>query len=369
MNEIEINLTEEIGHINKIPVRNLWLLMLYASDLFRSLAKKNIAVEDNPDDIPDLIAKILCRQVERRIQRNLSYGYQSRSDILHRVRGRIDLFYTERHQLLNRGKVACQFDELTVNTVLNRYARAALEKIAGIVKDKKTLAYKCRSLSASLKHMGVVGECPSRSEISSIRLGRHEVEDKPMMAAAQLAFNLALPTEMVGSKSLFSPERKIEWIRKLYEKGVAGFYDVALSPKGWRVTAGKQLNWQISNKTSGIDDIFPSMRADIILEHQELKWRIIIDTKFNTLTTGGWHRKQSLRNAYLYQIYTYIRSQENQNDPLSQNASGLLLHPSVDGDRNESVTIQNHQFQFATVDLSKSAKEIRKQLLDIIETN
>ena len=121
---------EGIGRIGRIPVRNLWLLMLYASDLFRELEKAKVAVEDNPDDIPDLVAELLCRQVERRIQRNLSYGYQSREAILGRVRGRIDLLATERHRLLDRGKIACRFDELTVDTARNRFVRAALEAVS-----------------------------------------------------------------------------------------------------------------------------------------------------------------------------------------------------------------------------------------------
>lgn len=104
------------GRIGRIPVRNLWLLMLYASDLFRDLEKAKVTVEDNPDEIPDLVAEILCRRVERRIQRNLSYGYQSRDAVLGRMRGRIDLLKTERHRLLERGKVACRFHELTIDT-------------------------------------------------------------------------------------------------------------------------------------------------------------------------------------------------------------------------------------------------------------
>ena len=120
---------EEIGRIGRIPVRNLWLLMLYASELFRDLEKSKVAVEDNPDDIPDLVAEILCRMVERRIQRNLSHGYRSREAVLGRVRGRIDLLNTVRDRLLDRGKVACRFDELTVDTARNRFVRAALEEI------------------------------------------------------------------------------------------------------------------------------------------------------------------------------------------------------------------------------------------------
>ena len=356
---------EGIGRIGRIPVRNLWLLMLYASDLFRDLEKAKVAVEDNPDDIPDLVAEMLCRRVERRIQRNLSYGYQSREAVLGRVRGRIDLLKTERHRLLDRGKVACRFHELTIDTARNRYVRTALEEISKIVL-RGGLAHRCRSLAASLRRMGVIGERPNRGEVSIDRFGRHDADDQPMVAAAHLAFSLALPTEAAGSKQLSLPDREITWIRKLYEKGIAGFYDVVLSQKGWRVDAGKTIGWQIESKSLGIDKILPSMRTDIILDHPVAERRIVIDTKFNSVVTRGWYREESLRSGYVYQIYAYLRSQEGKGDLLAENASGLLLHPSVGDMVNEAVVIQNHEIRFATVDLGGTAKEIREQLLQVL---
>lgn len=356
---------EEIGRIGSIPVRNLWLLMLYASDLFRDIEKAKVAVEDNPDDIPDLVAEILCRRVERRIRRNLSYGYQSREAVLGRVRGRIDQLNTERRRLLERGKVACRFDELTIDTTRNCFVRAALEEISKIVR-RRSLAHRCRSLAASLKRMGVIGERPNRSEVSMDRFGRLDADDKPMLAAAHLAFNIALPTEATGAKQLSLPDRDITWIRKLYEKGIAGFYDVVLSKSGWRVDAGKTMSWQIERKTLGIDKILPTMRTDIILDHSDAGRRIVIDTKFNSVVKRGWYREETLRSGYLYQIYAYLRSQEGKGDPLAKNASGLLLHPSVGYMVNEAVVIQNHEIRFATVDLGSSAREIREQLLQVL---
>ncbi len=354
-----------MGHIGRIPVRNLWLLMLYASDLFRDLERAKIAVEDTPDEIPDLVAEMLCHQVERRIRRNLSYGYQSREAVLGCVRGRIDLLSTERHRLLDRGKVACRFDELTIDTARNRYVRSALEEISLIVL-RGALAHRCRSLAASLRRLGVTGECPSRGAVSIDRFGRHDSDDQPMVAAAHLAFNLALPTEAAGAKHLSLPDREIHWIRKLYEKGIAGFYAVVLSQRGWRVSAGKTMGWQIESKSSGIDKILPSMRTDIILDHIELGHRIVVDTKFNSVVTQGWYREETLRSGYLYQMYAYLMSQDGKEDPFWERASGLLLHPAVGERMDETVVIQNHAIRFATVDLGASTKIIRQQLLDLV---
>ena len=360
---------DDIKHIGKIPVRNLWLLMLYASDIYKELDAANIAVEENPDDIPDLVAEMLCRRVEHRIQRNLSYSYQSRDAVLSRVRGRIDLLGTERGRLLERGKIACRFDELTIDTPRNRYVRAALEAISKVVK-RKDLAHWCRSLDIRLRRMGVSQVRPSRSEVSVDRFGRHDVEDKPMVAAAHLAFNLALPTESEGTRQLFLPEREtLWWLYKLFEKGIAGFYGTVLPKQRWHVRAGKKLSWQIDGESSNIENILPNMKTDIIIDNIQVAHRTVIDTKFTSILKTNQYNQKKISSGYLYQMYAYLRSQEGSDDLLYDNAGGLFIHPSIGEDVNEYVVIQNHKIQFATVDLGATAIEIREQLLSIIQSS
>ena len=364
--QLDSNAVEDIGYVGRIPVRNLWLLMLYASNLFRQTDRvKRTAVEENPDDIPDLVAEILTRSVERRLKRNLSFGYLARDAVLSRVRGRIDLLQTERRQLLQRGKIACRFEELTVDTPRNRFVLAALNKIAKVARDGK-LRQRCLSLANTLDRIGVSRTFTYGSLVSVDTIGRLDASDRLMVAAAHLAFDLALPTETAGLRHLSSPKREEQWIRTLFEKAVAGFYDVVLEKPDWRVHAGKRLEWPTANKTLGIDEILPQMRTDIVLDNNAAGRRIVIDTKFTAILTEGWYKKESLKSGYLYQIYAYLRSQEESEDPLWASASGLLLHPAIDERIDESVVIQGHEFRFATVNLSATAAEIRRQLLHVV---
>ena len=354
------------GYIGRIPVRNLWLLMLYASDLFRARGAGNAGLEDSPDDLPDLVAEILTRAVDSRLRKRLSSGYRHRELALHRVRGRIDVLTTERHQLLARGMVACRFDELTIDTPRNRLVRSALETISRIV-TRPDVAHRCRALAGDMKAMGVAGNAPTRAETSTDRIGRHDAGDAHMMAAARLALDLALPTEAAGSNVLPLPDRQEVWVRRLFERAVGGFYDVSLSPHGWQVRCGCTLVWPIERKTSGIDAIMPNMRTDVILDHEELGRRILIDTKFTSVVTSGWHREQTLRSGYLYQVYAYLRSQVGHGDLLADHAEGLLLHPAIGESVDEAIVIQGQQIRFATVDLSASAADIRSQLSRLCE--
>jgi len=354
------------GRIGRIPVRNLWLLMLYASDLFRMQGLSHIRLDENPEDIADLVAEILAHAVETRLLRSLSCGYQLREAVLSRVRGRVDSLATEQRQLLQRGLVACRFEELTVNTPRNRLVRAALQKVARLVRSSR-LARRCRQSAHALERLGVAGDMPSEKDIIGDRMGHHDAADRFMVEASQLAIELALPTESSGSHWLTQPDREITWVRRLYEKAVGGFFRVALMGTGWRVTTGSFQKWQSTQQTAGGKDILPNMQTDIVLEHAAHGRRIVIDTKFTSLLVGGWYRDDILRSAYVYQIYAYLRSQVGAGNSLADSAAGLLLHPSVGGMHDETVVIQGHPIRFATVDLAATPKEIRAQLLSMIQ--
>lgn len=357
--------TSDGGFIGRIPVRNLWLLMLYASDLFRARGIGSIGLEDSPEDMPDLVAEILLHAVELRQRRRLSLGYRSRNAVLNRVRGRIDVLATERHQLLDRGLVACRFDELTIDTPRNRFVRVALETISRKV-TRSDVAHRCRLHASSMKSMGVSGELPSSALMSTDRFGRNDADDQFMMAAAKLAFDLVLPTEEAGSNLLSMPDREAVWVRRLFERAIGGFYDVVLSPLGWLVRRGSKQSWQIEMSTTRIDEIMPTMQTDIVLDHQSTGCRIVIDTKFTSVLTEGRYRKETLRSGYMYQMYAYLRSQVGAGDKLADTASGLFLHPTVEGEVDEAAVIQGHRIQFATVDLTASPAVIRTRLMHLV---
>ena len=355
-----------------IPVRNLWLLMLYASDLYRHLDTRKVAVEDNPEDIADLVAEILCHHVEERLRRNLSYGYKSEVAIISRVRGRIDTLTTECQRLLERGKICCKFDEMTIDTPRNRYVRAALECLTSPgINAAPENKHECGRLALSLERLGVSKGKPVNYSGKSERFGRHDTGDQKMIAAADLAFSLALPTEFEGLSYLTTPDNQKEWLRKLFEKAIAGFYKVELDKKKWDVNDGRRFNWQISDekdgKSDGIDEILPGMKTDIIVDRRSPGARLVIDTKFNPITKEGHHRKETLRSNSIYQMYAYLRSQEDEEDATTQSSIGMLLHPAIDEEVTEWVTIQGHTIWFCTVNLGESASSIRERLRLLID--
>lgn len=111
----------------------------------------------------------------------------------------------------------------------------------------------------------------------------------------------------------------------------------------------------------------PHMALDVVLTSKDRQEKIVIDTKFTSLLKPGWYRDKSFSSAYIYQMYAYLRSQEERGEP-HRTATGVLLHPATDKSEKFTVSIQGHTFVFATVNLNAPVKEIRKELLDILVT-
>ena len=367
--------TTVAGFIGRIPVRNIWLLLLYASQLYRELPEtQRVEMEEAPDDIPELVAELLANAVERRMRRNLTVGYRRRADVLNRVRGRIDLLRTERRQLLQRGQVACVFDELTVDTPRNRCVREALLLLARVIK-REPLERRCRELAARLGSAGVQSEPDARrvsGQILRSGAGWTDAEERQMLAAARLAFDLAIPTEQSGNALLPMADRDAhEWWR-LFQDATAGFYGVALPPSGWTVRPQRHLRWVLENPTPGLKQIMPTLKPDIVLNldgpnNPSNRRRVVIDAKFTEMVSPGQYREQTLDRDHIYQMYAYLRSQEDTGDPLWRHATGVLLYPSLGVDYDEAATIQCHRLRFATVNLVAASRTIRRQLLRIVD--
>ncbi|MCZ0963509.1 5-methylcytosine-specific restriction endonuclease system specificity protein McrC [Paracoccus benzoatiresistens] len=350
--------------LDKIPVRNVWLLFLYASGLARFRDRFEAEVEASPD-FESLVARLLCYATEKRLRRNLSFGYRQQEETLRRVRGRIDILESVSHDLFRKGQVACRFEELTINTPRNRLVRAALLSLLGRL-DDADLAHRCRTLAHALGRAGVTGDKPSRAEIVSDQIGRHEADDRLIVSLARAVFDLILPTESAGAHSLLKAQRDETEFRKLFEKAIGNFFAAELSREdGWRVYPGKQYKWAVAAASTGIAAYLPIMITDIILENVTQKRRIVIDTKFTEVLTKSQHGASRFKTSHLYQLYAYLRSQEQPGDPLSMSSDGILLYPSVGMDVDEAALIQGHRLRFVTIDLARPSLEVIERLQDI----
>lgn len=345
----------------QIPIRNVWLLQLFASALYRSDGTALVAAEENPEDLPRLVARILADEVSHRLHTGLTVGFRESTRAVTRVRGRINVMTTERHQLFKRGLVSCTFDEIVADIPSNRLVRAALERAARLVPNEP----RYRSLALQLEAAGVRGPSPQLSVVPALQRQRLLARDRLMLAAAELLLTLVIPTTDDGNKLLPLPSLEDRYMRRLFEHATFGLYSHRLAPQGWDVARGERQSWQIERASAGMSEIFPSMQLDIVLRSPATKdsaaRKVVIDTKFTAITKPGFYRAETLSSTYVYQIYSYLKSQEGIGEV--PKPEGLMLHPSVGEEVDEEVVIQGHRIRFATVDLTAESGDFVQSFL------
>ncbi|WP_052207531.1 5-methylcytosine restriction system specificity protein McrC [Sinomonas humi] len=350
----------------EIPVRNVWLLVLYASEFYQSGPEAFDGIEEYPEKLPELLAELLVASTEDRLRRPLTPSFARTSRDLSRVRGGIDTLRTESHQLLSRGLVACRFDELTADTPRNRMIRTALESVAPLCSDEE-LSRRCRAQSQRLSGLGV-GLLNRRAgeRDAQVRITRNDARDRSVLLAAKLALELALPSGYMtpGHGRGELSERQF---RHLFERAVGGFYAAHGTARGWTVQRGRKVDWKASEATMGLGALLPHMVTDVWIEDDRRGRRLILDTKFAPALTAGRFAKVTLRSGHLYELYTYVRAQEASLDRLAASAGGLLLYPAVGCSVAESFVTAGHRLGAATVDLSLSSVEVRDQLIAAVK--
>lgn len=348
----------------QIPLRNVWLLFLYAADLARFNSALSVEAE-SASDLPELVARLLAQVVQQRLRRNLSRGYRPKHAVISRVRGRIDMLATSSGQLLDRGQVACRFEEHTMDTPRNRLVRAALDSVALRV-NKPDVVHECKVMSQLLGRMGVAALKPSRADMAKDQVGRNEAADVLMVSLAKMVFEVMIPSELEGQSRTLGVDVDVHLLRRLFEKAVANALRLQLQPLGWQVQHGRKLSWPVVFASDGIQAHLPGMQTDIELVNVAEKRKLVIDTKFTNIFTASQYKDEVLRSGYLYQLYTYLRTQEETTKDQGWRSEGMLLHPQYGPGLDAFVDMQGHRLRFKTIDLQGTAEEFEAQLLGLV---
>ena len=244
-----------------IPIRNIWLLMAYAADLPKDFLSKKTATQDFEENLMDTVAELLCTETKRQLKFGLSVGYESVSEELSRLRGKVDHLRSASSNSFLRGKIFCNYEKLNYNTVENQIVRLSLYKISRYV-ENPDIAFTCRALNDHLSGLGV-GLFSGNT--GSYLLGGvdHRRRNSHLLALAILALRMDLVSEETGKGSFLSPSKQESWIRSLYEKAIGGFYRHHLVSTDWIVNTGCKHTFFRTDSSPGLSHILPNMKTDI----------------------------------------------------------------------------------------------------------
>lgn len=346
----------------RIPVRNLWLLMLYASELFADDADvREAGLEDSPGDLLDMVAEVLVNAAEHRLHRPLSLRHLTHSADLTRVRGRIDHLRTHGHNLLAHGRVACRYDDLSVDHLLNRVIVSGLSA-AERGSTNSSLRERAAAARRAFLWSGVSDRAVSAVEAASLVLGRNDEAERRCVSAARLLLQMALLTESAGTERAVTPRRDIARWRKLYESAVRGFFHTVLQGS-WQVQLSQeQHRWPLDAASDGMTRLMPSMETDVVLRRSGE--RIVVETKFTSpISIHAQFGTHAFQRDHLFQLQTYLTTLDRCPE---ESLTGVLLYPQVEDPIDMAARVGGHTIRIKTVDLAGTSAKIRSELMSIV---
>lgn len=349
-----------------IPIRNLWHMLLYAWNEYPTTRQWTLAEVENAPTLDALLALILSSLVEQRLRIGLGRSYINEAQTIRGIRGRIDFTASLKRHTFERGQAYCHFQQYSANAPKNQIIRSMLARLAqtGEFGDHRTLAdslrHRLRSLTRALDGIDLIE--PTVDFIHRQLSIRDDGDYRLMLAICELLLQRQMPTESSGSHYAPTLQREALVLHRVYERFVANFYRLHL--RGYTVHAQSHLSWH----TQGENPYLPIMQPDLII--QAPNDLFVLDTKFTakSLIENVWG-KRLFDSSHLYQIYAYLRTQEDRSEQ-HQKAIGILLYPVIDGEKlSEKIEFREHTIRIEGLNLAAPWQDVEQQLLKIIAGN
>ena len=307
---------------NSIFIKNIYYMLSYAFTALKGSVYEDVRTEAF-DNIWNLFAAILSKGIGLQLKQGLYREYLNRVEDLSVVRGKINIPGTIRNRLKQRVAVTCDYDELSVNNLLNQILKSTVFLLLKRtdVEDK----YKAELKKEMLYFSGVENTDLNQVRWSDIRFQRNNRNYQLLLGICQLLTEGALMTTESGENHLasFIDEQRM---CRLYEKFILEYYaqNYGRRIKGFSSRA-LQIPWQLDD---GYDALLPVMQTDITLTYG--KQILIIDAKYYKQTMQNHFDVRTHHSGNLYQIFTYVKNKDVQVSGNGYKVSGMLLYAKTD---------------------------------------
>jgi 5-methylcytosine-specific restriction enzyme subunit McrC len=258
--------------LGAIPIKNLYYLLLYAWDRFTPKSQVDVGAEQSPD-LPNLLARVLVEGTRRLLRRGLDRGYNGYVEELTSPRGRFLLAEAAKRRSFTRGRMVCQFDELSPDVIHNRILKGTLIALA----KSNTLETSLREDVIELRHKlaGVTEVTLARRLFNQLQLSRSTGHYGLLMRICELLLELQLPEESGRGSRFADILSDKDRMPTIFEAFVRNFYRQEQN----EFSVGSELiPWDTGPMPLEHENFLPSMRTDVTL--RSCSRTVVIDAKF-----------------------------------------------------------------------------------------
>lgn len=332
-------------------------MLSYAFQTLRLSNYKDIATEPF-DNIHNLFAAILNKGIGQQLKQGLYREYQNKMEDMPTMRGRIDMPRTIRHKVAREQLLACEYDELSENNLLNQILKTTVmlllksRDVKGEYKDifKKKMLY----------FSGVDMIRPSYISWERVRFHRNNHTYQMLVSLCQLILQGMLLSDEQGEQRLASFVDE-QWMCRLYEKFILEYYKREF-PK--LKASAPRINWALDD---GEGTMLPVMQSDIMLSRENTV--LIIDAKYYSHNMQKQYNTYSIHSNNLYQIFTYVKNKDAEFVDKPHIVSGMLLYARTEDaiQPDNSYKMRGNRIDVKTLDLNQEFPVIAEQLNHIVE--
>ena len=195
-----------------IRIQNIYYMLSYAFRVLNEQGYRQVAVEKF-ENAAELCTEILIRGVSAQVKRGLSKAYMVQAEPLSAPRGKIDISASVKKQTMLKRQLACQYDEFSVNSYMNRIIRTTMDMLlkCSISKDRKKRLRKLLVCFSEVKPL-------ERNSINwKLQFNKNNQTYQMLISVCYLILNGLLQTTSDGSIKLmdFIDEQRM---CRLYEK-------------------------------------------------------------------------------------------------------------------------------------------------------
>lgn len=342
----------------QIPIENIYYLLCYAWNKLDEKDRVSIDIEDKTE-LLDLFAKILINASKILLKRGIDKNYVDQTSMLSGIKGKLEISQTLKSNLLSKQRTICTFDEFTANILSNQILVTTIYRLIRTKGLDNKLKVDLRNL---LRMFSDIDQIELKSSLfKQVKLNRNNYFYGFIMNVCQIIYENTLPSEEKGVFKFSDFMRDDNKMNKLFESFVRNFYRIEQN----KFKIGREIiKWQFTS-TETDKEYLPQMETDITLQDEFEK--IIIDTKYYRETMTINYDKEKIQSANLYQLFSYLINQHNE-DEKTLNATGILLYPTIEKEYDLNFKYENHNIYIRTVNLNSNWRNISSRLKSIVQT-
>jgi 5-methylcytosine-specific restriction enzyme subunit McrC len=258
-------------------------------------AAGSAAVRSRDGTVLELLIQMFCAELWRVLRQGLVRRYESRSDTLPVLRGRLVVSEQVRRNLARADRLCCAFDEFIENNHLNQAVRAALlvlQRLARTQQNQRTIS----ELLFVFQDVETVP--PERIRWNQLRPDRMSAGYLPILSMARLFIEGRSPDVVSGNGCgfavLFDMNELFERYVGCQARRVLGRQGVMVHLQGPRK--------HLARHADGVPAL--ELRPDIVVSDAR-GVRLIIDTKWKRLKEQT--SREGVATADIYQMHAYAK--------------------------------------------------------------